>query len=80
MLVADRFPQIEFTRPTFIQAVTKEIGEECLEFEGEVIIRMNDYGMKPPTSLLGFAGTKNKMRLRFLFWAERVKADVLAAS
>jgi polyisoprenoid-binding protein YceI len=104
MLIADRFPQIEFTstgvtkkalelydvrgnltirgitRPMFIQAVTKEIGEEGLEFEGEVVIRMKDYGMKPPASLLGFAGTKNKMRLRFLFWAERVKAEVHAAS
>jgi len=68
------------TRPTFIQVVAKQIGEERLEFDGEAIVRMKDYAMEPPTSVLGFAGTKNKMRLRFLFWAERVKADVLAAS
>ena len=68
------------TRPTFIQVAAKQIGEERLEFDGEAIVRMKDYGMEPPTSVLGFAGTKNKMRLRFLFWAERVKVDVLAAS
>ena len=68
------------TRPTFIQVVAKQIGTERLEFDGEMIIRMKDYDMKPPTSVLGFAGTKNKMRLRFHFWAERVKTDVLTAS
>ena len=63
------------TRPTFIQVAARQIGEERLEFDGEAIVRMDDYGMEPPTSILGFAGTKNKMRLRFLFWAKRVKAD-----
>jgi polyisoprenoid-binding protein YceI len=63
------------TRPTFIQVAARQIGEERLEFDGEAIVRMNDYGMEPPTSILGFAGTKNKMRLRFLFWAKRVKAE-----
>jgi len=63
------------TRPTLIQVAAKQIGEERLEFDGEAILRMNDYGMEPPTSVLGFAGTKNKMRLRFIFWAERVKAE-----
>ena len=63
------------TRPTFIEVAAKQIGEERLEFDGEAIVRMKDYDMEPPTSVLGFAGTKNKMRLRFLFWAERVNAQ-----
>jgi polyisoprenoid-binding protein YceI len=63
------------TRPTFIEVAAKQIGEERLEFDGEAIVRMKDYGMEPPTSVLGFAGTKNKMRLRFLFWAERINAQ-----
>jgi polyisoprenoid-binding protein YceI len=68
------------TRPTFIQVAARQIGEERLEFDGEAIVRMKDYDMEPPTSVLGFAGTKNKMRLRFLFWAERVKVDAVAVS
>jgi hypothetical protein len=67
------------TRPAFIQVVAKQIGEERLEFDGEVILRMKDYGMEPPSSVFGFAGTKNKMRLRFRFWAERVEAAGVAA-
>jgi len=66
------------TRPTFIQVVARQIGEERLEFDGEAIVRMKDYDMEPPTAVLGFAGTKNKMRLRFLFWAERIRADAAA--
>ena len=68
------------TRPAFIQVAAKQIGEDRLEFDGQAIVRMKDYGMEPPTSVLGFAGTKNKMKLRFLFWAERVKVDVPAAT
>ena len=100
MLVAERFPLIEFTstavtrtsahrydvrgdltirgmtRSVFIQVTARQIGTELLEFDGEMKVRMKDYGMKPPTAVFGFAGTKNKMTLHFLFWAKRLKADV----
>lgn len=36
---------------------------------------MKDYGMKPPAELLRLSRTKNKMKVRFLVWVERAKAE-----
>ena len=66
------------TRPLILHVATK-LGAEQLEVDGEAVIRMKDYGMKPPSALLGLSGTKGKMRLRFLVWAERAKAEAPAA-
>jgi polyisoprenoid-binding protein YceI len=63
-------------RPAFIQFTAREVGADRLEFDGETTIRMKDYGIKPPTALLGFAGTKNKMRLRFFLFAYRASGDL----
>lgn len=65
-------------RPVSIHLAAKRIGAERLELDGEATIRMKDYGMEPPSAVLGLAGTKNKMGLRFLLWAEQVKADGVA--
>ena len=66
------------TRPVALHVATK-LGNERLEVDGEAVIRMKDYGMKPPSSLLGLSGTKGKMRLRFLVWAERAKDEAPTA-
>jgi len=34
-------------------------------FAGEAQIRLTDYGLKPPSAVLGAIGTKNEMRLTF---------------
>ena len=62
------------TRPVVLQVITK-LRPEHLEVDGVAIIRMKDYGIEPPSSLLGLSGTKNKMKLRFLVWAERATAE-----
>ena len=41
---------------------------------GDAEINLKDYGLKPPTALLGLIGTKSRMTLRFLVWAEKISA------
>ena len=65
------------TRPVLIHLATK-LGVASMEVDGKAVVRMKDYGMKPPPDLLGLSGTKGKMKLRFLIWAERVTAGVRA--
>jgi polyisoprenoid-binding protein YceI len=58
---------------TFVTAA-KPSGIQRLEIDGEAQINLKDYGLKPPTALLGLIGTKSKMTLRFLVWAEKSSA------
>jgi polyisoprenoid-binding protein YceI len=68
------------TRPMLLQIATKAIGTDRLELDGDSTIPMKEFGLKPPSALLGLIGTKDKMQLRFLVWAERGKTDRSAAS
>ena len=68
------------TRAVMVQVAAKPVGSERLELDGEATISMKDYGLKPPSALLGLIGTKDKMELRYLVWAERARSDVRAAS
>jgi polyisoprenoid-binding protein YceI len=67
------------TRPVTLQVALKAIGQQRLELDGDGEIRMKEYGLKPPSAMLGLVGTKDKMQLRFLVWAERANADANAA-
>jgi polyisoprenoid-binding protein YceI len=41
-------------------------GDEApLLFLGEAVIKLTDYGLKPPTAVLGAIGTKDEMQFRF---------------
>ena len=60
------------TKPVAFQLAAKPAGEQRLEIDGDAEINLKDYGLKPPSSMLGLAGTKSKMTLRFLVWAEKV--------
>ena len=62
------------TRRVSVQVATKP-SPERLEIDGEAVLRMKDYGMKPPTELLGLSGTRNRMKLRFVVWADRAVAE-----
>jgi polyisoprenoid-binding protein YceI len=59
------------TKPIAFQAAAKPSGEQRLEIDGDAEINLKDYGLKPPSSMMGLVGTKSKMTLRFLVWAER---------
>jgi polyisoprenoid-binding protein YceI len=60
------------TKPITFVAAAKPSGIERLEIDGDAEINLKDYGLKPPTALLGLIGTKRKMILRFLVWAEKI--------
>lgn len=54
-----------------VQAAVKPVGEVRLEIDGEAHISLKDYGLKPPSSAWGLAGTRDQMTLRSLVWAEK---------
>jgi len=58
------------TRPVEIEVAVKPLGDRRLELDGNAFVRMKEYGLKPPSALLGLIGTKDRMELRFLVWAE----------
>lgn len=62
------------TRAVTLQIAVKAIGTDRLELDGDTNTSMTEFGLKPPSAMLGLVGTKDKMQLRFLVWAERAKA------
>lgn len=46
-------------------------GEAEMKLEGSSIIRITDYGLKPPSAVLGAIGTKDEMTLAFTVVARR---------
>jgi polyisoprenoid-binding protein YceI len=58
-------------KPITFVAAAKPSGIERLEIDGDAQINLKDYGLKPPAAWLGLIGTKSKMTLRFLVWAEK---------
>jgi polyisoprenoid-binding protein YceI len=60
------------TKPVAFEVAAKPAGEQRLEIDGDAEINLKDYGLKPPSEMMGLAGTKSKMVLRFLVWAEKV--------
>jgi polyisoprenoid-binding protein YceI len=58
-------------KPVTLHAAVRPVGEHRLELDGDAQIDLKDYGIKPPSVLLGVVGTKSKMTLRFLTWAEK---------
>jgi polyisoprenoid-binding protein YceI len=59
------------TKPITFMAAAKPSGIERLEIDGDARINLKDYGLTAPSAMLGLIGTKNKMTLRFLVWAEK---------
>jgi polyisoprenoid-binding protein YceI len=59
------------TKPIAFNAAVKPVGDIRLEIDGDAEISLKDYGLKPPSAALGLVGTKDKMLLRFLVWAEK---------
>jgi len=39
--------------------------QPVLTFQGQAILRLTDYGLKPPSAVFGAIGTKNEMQFRF---------------
>jgi polyisoprenoid-binding protein YceI len=57
-------------KPAKVGLELKPQQDATLLFEGDAIIRLTDYGLKPPSAALGAVGTKDEMRLRFVLLAK----------
>ncbi len=58
------------TKPVTVD-VTVTPADQRLSLAGSALLRMKDYGLKPPSAALGMIGTKDEMLVHFTVWAER---------
>ena len=56
-------------KPVVVSVAVASAAAGELLFEGTAQIRMTDYGLKPPTALLGTIGTRDEMSFSFLIKA-----------
>jgi polyisoprenoid-binding protein YceI len=52
-------------KPSTVSVSLQPGAGESLRFQGNAIIRLTDYGLKPPTAALGLVGTKDEMEFSF---------------
>jgi polyisoprenoid-binding protein YceI len=68
-------------RPVVLAVKLLPVGE-AIWVEGHGIVKLTDYGLKPPSAALGAVGTKNEMQVSFRVRAELVtpqRSDAVAA-
>lgn len=52
-----------------VNVVLNEKKNDALQIDGDATICLSDFDIKPPSSLLGLAGTQNEGLVRILLWA-----------
>lgn len=57
----------DVSKPVVVVARLTVGAGEYLSIEGVARVRLTDFGLKPPTAVLGTIGTKNEMVFRFVF-------------
>jgi len=57
------------SRPATVTVTMQPSSGEVLMFAGKAVIKLKDYGLKPPSAALGTVGTKNEMMVDFLVTA-----------
>lgn len=57
------------SRPVTVTVTMRPSSGEVLLFAGKAVIKLKDYGLKPPSAALGAVGTKNEMMVDFLVTA-----------
>lgn len=55
----------DLAKPVTVSVTMEPGAAESLRFLGKASIRLSDYGLKPPSAILGAIGTKNEMTLGF---------------
>ena len=53
-------------KPATVSVVVHSLDERISSVAGQAIVRLKDYGLKPPSAVLGAIGTKNEMTVEFL--------------
>lgn len=51
------------TKPVLVEVTAS--GSDRLHLEGNALVKLRDYGLKPPSAALGAIGTKDEMIVRF---------------
>jgi polyisoprenoid-binding protein YceI len=59
------------TAPAVFEATVVSGGKERMEVDASGTIRLTDYGITPPSSLMGMVRVSDSVRLRILLWPER---------
>jgi polyisoprenoid-binding protein YceI len=52
-------------KPAVVNVVLISAEQGVLRFEGSAVVRLTDYGLKPPKAALGLIGTRNEMDFSF---------------
>jgi polyisoprenoid-binding protein YceI len=63
-------------RPAKVTVALMENSGAISSLSGRAVVRLKDYGLKPPTAALGTIGTKNEMIVEFLLLPTRQGARV----
>jgi polyisoprenoid-binding protein YceI len=58
-------------KPAMVTVALEQESGGRLRLAGEAEVRIRDYGLKPPSAVLGAVGTKNEMQVEFRVTAER---------
>ena len=56
-------------KPVTVMAVMRPQGDGPLHLTGKAQVKLRDYGLKPPSALLGAIGTRNEMAVEFVVLA-----------
>ncbi len=57
------------SRSAKVNIVITEMKPGLLQIDGDATLRFSDFGIVPPSSLLGLIGTKDEVLVRILLWA-----------
>lgn len=57
------------TRTVKVNIVLTAMKDDRFQIDGDATVRLSDFGIKPPTTLLGLIGTKDEVLVRLLLWA-----------
>lgn len=57
------------TRAVKVNVVLNPMKNDRFQIDGDASIHLSDFGVKPPTSLMGLIGTKDEALVRLLLWA-----------
>ena len=61
------------SKPVEVNVQLRSANPTMLWVEGSATIRLSDYGLKPPSAILGAVGTEDAMALNFRLAASPVK-------
>lgn len=57
------------SRPSLVNVTTARKPDQTVSFQGSAVVRLSDYGLKPPSAALGAVGTKDEMLFNFALTA-----------